>query len=265
MMERGAHALGCTVFAGGVGNTEQQLQAMADLRPHGYIGTPSFLRILLEKAAETGVAAAVADQGAGRRRGLPAQPARLAGASAASRLPVLRHRRPRPDRLRDRGARRPGARRGRDRRDRAPRHRRSGARRRGRRGGRHDAQPRLSADPLRHRRPVGGAARPLPDRPHQHRASRAGSAAPTRPTKVRGMFVHPSQVAEIARRHPEVRGRAWWSSGEMANDRMTLQVEVGRCARRPGRAHRRDDPRRDQAARRGRAAARPAACPTTAR
>ena len=54
MMESGAHAVGCTTFAGGVGNTELQLQAVAELRPHGYIGTPSFLKILVEKAAETG-------------------------------------------------------------------------------------------------------------------------------------------------------------------------------------------------------------------
>lgn len=56
MMEGGAHALGCTVFPGGVGNTELQLQAMAELRPAGYIGTPSFLKILVEKAAEAGQA-----------------------------------------------------------------------------------------------------------------------------------------------------------------------------------------------------------------
>lgn len=52
IMESGALALGCTVFPGGVGQTEQQLQAMADLQPHGYVGTPSFLRILLDKADE---------------------------------------------------------------------------------------------------------------------------------------------------------------------------------------------------------------------
>ncbi len=56
MMESGAQALGCTVFAGGTGQTEQQVQAMADLRPAGYAGTPSFLKIILEKAAELGVA-----------------------------------------------------------------------------------------------------------------------------------------------------------------------------------------------------------------
>ena len=54
MMESGALALGCTVFPGGVGNTELQLQAIADLRPDAYIGTPSFLKILVEKAIEAG-------------------------------------------------------------------------------------------------------------------------------------------------------------------------------------------------------------------
>ncbi len=55
MMETAAHALGCTVFPAGVGQTEQQLAAIADLRPNAYVGTPSFLRILLDKAAESGV------------------------------------------------------------------------------------------------------------------------------------------------------------------------------------------------------------------
>ena len=56
MMETGAHALGCTVFAGGTGQTEQQVAAMAELKPAGYIGTPSFLKIIVEKAAEMGIA-----------------------------------------------------------------------------------------------------------------------------------------------------------------------------------------------------------------
>jgi phenylacetate-CoA ligase len=58
MMETGAHALGCTVFPGGTGQTEQQVQAMAELKPDGYVGTPSFLRIILEKADAMGVALA---------------------------------------------------------------------------------------------------------------------------------------------------------------------------------------------------------------
>ena len=55
MMETGAHAMGCTVFPGGTGQTEQQVQAMRELQPAGYIGTPSFLKIIVEKAAEMGV------------------------------------------------------------------------------------------------------------------------------------------------------------------------------------------------------------------
>lgn len=56
LMESGAHALGCTVFPGGTGQTEQQVQAMAELKPAGYVGTPSFLKIILEKAADMGIA-----------------------------------------------------------------------------------------------------------------------------------------------------------------------------------------------------------------
>lgn len=56
MMETAAHAIGCTVFPGGVGQTEQQVRAMADLAPQAYTGTPSFLRIILEKADSMGVA-----------------------------------------------------------------------------------------------------------------------------------------------------------------------------------------------------------------
>ncbi|MDZ4251859.1 MAG: AMP-binding protein [Sulfuritalea sp.] len=55
ILEAGAQALGCTVFPAGVGQTEQQVAAMADLAPNGYVGTPSFLRILLEKADELGI------------------------------------------------------------------------------------------------------------------------------------------------------------------------------------------------------------------
>jgi len=55
MMESGAHAMGCTVFPGGTGQTEQQVQAMIELQPAGYIGTPSFLKIIVDKATEMGV------------------------------------------------------------------------------------------------------------------------------------------------------------------------------------------------------------------
>jgi phenylacetate-CoA ligase len=43
--------------------------------------------------------------------------------------------------------------------------------------------------------------------------------------KVRGMFVHPAQVAEVVRRHPEISKARLIVEGEMANDRMTLRIE----------------------------------------
>lgn len=54
MLESGALAIGCAVVPAGVGNTEQQVRAIADVRPTGYTGTPSFLKILLDKAKELG-------------------------------------------------------------------------------------------------------------------------------------------------------------------------------------------------------------------
>ena len=55
MLESGAHALGCTVFRAGTGQTEQQVQAIVELKPDGYVGTPSFLKIILDKADEQGI------------------------------------------------------------------------------------------------------------------------------------------------------------------------------------------------------------------
>jgi phenylacetate-CoA ligase len=54
MVESAALAIGCPVIPAGIGNTEQQLQTIADLRPAAYVGTPSFLKILLDRAAEQG-------------------------------------------------------------------------------------------------------------------------------------------------------------------------------------------------------------------
>jgi phenylacetate-CoA ligase len=54
IMESGGHALGCAVIPAGTGNTEQQLDAIAHLKPSGYLGTPDFLKILLDAAAKAG-------------------------------------------------------------------------------------------------------------------------------------------------------------------------------------------------------------------
>ena len=50
MLESAAQALGCPIFPGGVGFTEGQARAMTDLKPAGYVGTPSFLKLILDKA-----------------------------------------------------------------------------------------------------------------------------------------------------------------------------------------------------------------------
>ncbi len=52
MADMGAHAIGCAVFPGGTGQTEMQVAAIAALKPQCYIGTPSFLRIIFEKGDE---------------------------------------------------------------------------------------------------------------------------------------------------------------------------------------------------------------------
>ena len=54
ILESGCQALGCAVIPGGVGNTEQQLEAIAHYKPSGYVGTPDFLKILLDTAEKTG-------------------------------------------------------------------------------------------------------------------------------------------------------------------------------------------------------------------
>jgi phenylacetate-CoA ligase len=225
MMETAAHALRCTVFPGGVGNTELQLQAAAELQPQGYVGTPSFLKILLDKAADTGVA-------------LPSMGKALLSGEAFP--PSLR------DWLAARGiagyqcyatadlgligyeteAReglvldehiiveivRPGT---------------------------GDPVPdgevgeivvtTLNADYPLIRFGTGDLSAVLPGSCPTGRTNtriRGWLGRADQTAKVRGMFVHPSQVADITRRHPEVRRARLVVSGEMANDRMTLQVEV---------------------------------------
>ncbi len=55
ILDAGARQLGCAVIPAGVGQSEQQAQAIAHLRPQGYVGTPDFLKVILDKAAELGL------------------------------------------------------------------------------------------------------------------------------------------------------------------------------------------------------------------
>ncbi len=228
MMEAGAHAVGCTTFAGGVGNTELQLQAVADLKPHGYIGTPSFLKILVEKAAETST---------------PIGSVTKAMVGGEAFPPSLR------DWLRERGI---------------EAYQSYATADAGLIAYETPAREGLVLDEaviLEIVRP--GTGDPVPDGEvgevvvtvlnPDYPLIRFGTgdlsavmpgACPTGRTnarikgwlgradqtaKVRGMFVHPSQVAEIMRRHPEVVRARLVVSGEMANDQMTLRAEVAQA------------------------------------
>jgi len=229
MMETGAHALGCSVFAGGIGQTEQQVQAMAELKPAGYIGTPSFLKIIVEKAAEIGIA-------------LPS--VRKALVSGEAFPPSLR------DWLAERGiagyqcyatadlgliAYETSAREGLvlD----------EGVIVEIVRPGTGDPVPEgevgelvvttLNPDYPLIRFGTGDLSAVLPGtcptgRTNARIKGWMGRADQT--TKVRGMFVHPGQVAEVTKRFPAIKRARLVVSGEMANDQLTLKVETQETA-----------------------------------
>ena len=226
MMESGAFALGCTVFPAGTGQTEQQVQAMATLKPAGYIGTPSFLKIILDKADELGVAlpwlgkASVGGEAfpPSLRDWLLARGVSAYQSYGTADLGLIAYEtEAREGLVLDEGVIveivRPG-----------------------------------TGDPV----PIGEVgevvvttlnpsyplirfgtgdlsavlAGPCPTgRTNTRIKGWMGRADQT--AKVRGMFVHAAQVAEIVRRHPEVHKARLVVSGEMASDRMALHVEVG--------------------------------------
>jgi phenylacetate-CoA ligase len=72
ILESGAHALGCAVIPGGIGNTEQQVDAIATFKPSGYTGTPDFLKILLDTAQKLGKDASSLERGLVSGAALPA-------------------------------------------------------------------------------------------------------------------------------------------------------------------------------------------------
>ncbi|WP_332815190.1 phenylacetate--CoA ligase family protein [Ramlibacter sp.] len=225
IMEAGAHAVGCSVFPAGIGQTEQQLQAIAELRPNAFTGTPSFLRILLEKAQETG-----ADIGSLRKAvtGGEALPASLCDWFAQRGVDVYQSYATADIGLiaYETSARqglvlsedilveivRPG----------------TGDPVTAGEVGELVVTTLNPAYPLV-RFGTGDLSAMLPGTCPSGRTNARikgwmGRADQT--TKVRGMFVHPGQVADITRRFPEVVKARLVVSGEMANDQMTLKVEA---------------------------------------
>jgi phenylacetate-CoA ligase len=86
MVDAGARTLGCSVFPAGTGQTELQAAAIADLKPAGYVGTPSFLKILLEKGREFGADMSSLKKGLVSGEALPASLSELFSAHGVSVL-----------------------------------------------------------------------------------------------------------------------------------------------------------------------------------
>jgi len=228
IMETGAHALGCTVFAGGTGQTEQQLEAIADLKPAGYAGTPSFLKILLEKAEEKGqklpfTKALVSGEAfpPSLHDWIAAHGVKGTQCYATADLGLIAYETSaREGLVIDEGVLveivRPG-----------------------------------TGDPV----PDGEVGEIVvtsfnPDYPlvrfgtgdlsavlagtcptgRTNKRIKGWMGRADQTTKVRGMFVHPSQVAEIVRRFPEIQRARLVVSGEMGDDQMTFRLE---CAGAP--------------------------------
>ncbi len=225
MMETGAHALGCSVFPGGTGQTEQQVRAMAELKPAGYIGTPSFLKIIIEKAAEMKLALPTVTKALVSGEAFPPSlrdwltERGIAGYQcyASADLGLIAYEtEAREGLVLDEGVIveivRPGT-------------------------GDPVAEGEvgelvvttLNPDYPLIRFGTGDLSAMLPGacptgRTNARIKGWMGRADQT--VKVRGMFVHPGQVADIVRRFPEVLKARLVVSGEMANDIMTFQVET---------------------------------------
>ena len=225
MLEGGAQALGCTVFPGGTGQTELQVHAIADLAPAGYVGTPSFLRIILEKADELGVKLASLRKAlvsgeaflTPHREALIARGIQGYQAYATADLGSIAYEsRARQGLVVDEGVLveivRPGT---------------------------GDPVPEgevgevvvtalTNADYPLIRFSTGDLSAVLPGvspcgRTNLRIKGWMGRADQT--TKVKGMFVHPAQVAAIVARHPEIAKARLIVENPDGNDRMTLHVE----------------------------------------
>jgi phenylacetate-CoA ligase len=232
MVEGGAARIGCAVIPAGAGQTEMQVQAIADLRPDTYVGTPSFLRIIIEKAREMGAdisSIGRALMGAEalpeslrnwfEQNGVPQVFQTYASADVGSMAyETATGGKRNPGMVLDEDILleivRPGS-----------------------------GEPVAPGDigevlitlfnedyPLV-RFATGDMSALLVDAPpspcgRTNLRIKGWMGRADQTTKVRAMFVHPSQVANIARRHPAIVKARLVVSGSMANDVMTLHCEV---------------------------------------
>jgi phenylacetate-CoA ligase len=230
ILEAGAHALGCTVIPGGIGNTEQQVEAVAQLRPSGYTGTPDFLKILLDAAEKVGKDVSSLKRGLVSGAALPSSlREHLAGRGVAvkqcyatAELGVIAYETPALEGMVVNESViveivRPGT-------------------------GDPVAEGEVgevvvtsfNADYPMIRLATGDLSALLAGRSPCGRTNiriKGWMGRADQTTKVKGMFVHPGQIAEVAKRHPEL-GRVRLSvTREAEQDVMTLAAE---CAARAG-------------------------------
>ena len=242
MVEGAAARIGCAVIPAGSGQTEMQVQAIAELRPDTYAGTPSFLKIIIEKAAEMGADVSSIKQALVGAEALPESLRHwfaqhgiahvyqtYASADVGSMAYETRtDGKLNPGMVLDEDVLleivRPG-----------------------------------SGDPVAPgeigevvvtlfnpdypliRFATGDLSAELVDAPpspcgRTNTRIRGWMGRADQTTKVRAMFVHPSQVNEIARRHPEIIKARLVVSGHMAQDVMTLHCEVDDPAAAAGKA-----------------------------
>ena len=224
IMESGAHALNCAVIPAGVGNTEQQLEAIHFLKPTAYAGTPDFLKILLDKAREANLDASSIRCALVSGAALPASlRAELESAGVAVRqayatadLGVIAYESvPNEGLIVNEGyileIVKPGT-----------------------------GEPvadgevgevvvtRLNSDYPLLRFATGDLSAVLPGQSSCGRTNmriRGWLGRADQTTKIKGMFVHPSQVAEIAKRHPELGRVRLIVQREKEQDVMVLRAE----------------------------------------
>ena len=226
MLETGLHALGCTVFPGGTGQTEQQVQAMAELKAAGYVGTPSFLKIILDKADELGVRLTALKKALVSGEAFPPSLRDALGGRdieayqvyASADLGSLAYESAaREGLIVDEGVLveivRPG----------------TGDPVAPGEVGEVVATPLHNRDYPLIRFGTGDLSAVLPGASPCGRTNmriRGWMGRADQATKVKGLFVHPAQVAGIARRHPAIARARLVVDQADGNDRMTLHVEV---------------------------------------
>ena len=230
MIESGALALGCTVVPTGVGQTEMQVAAIRDLGINAYVGTPSFLKLIVEKADELKADISCLEKaqvGAeylppALRSALGARGIRVSQCYASADLGLIAYESMLPDGNVCAGMIveesqlleivRPGT---------------------------GDPVPagevgevvitRFNQDYPLIRFGTGDLSAVLPGASPCGRSNvriKGWMGRADQSTKVRAMFVTPGQVADVLRRHPEILRARLMVEGEAGNDSMTLKCEV---------------------------------------